>query len=481
MAKFFKRGMEVTFTIDDFTLEGRGVGHLSPGDRLSIIDPMGRACDLVLKEGDDRVGFTVFVPHVLPGDRVRVRLGKTKKRYGEGDLLEILEKSPDRVDTPCPHAGICNGCPFIALKRDEELAIKQSMVRDVLERIGRLEGEGLSLPEIVGQGEWGYRKKVNLRVNPNGFLSYTQSGSMDLFPIEKCPIVRPEIQEKIDLWQDEAERNPRFRAIVRKVRMVVIRWSSSGESLCFLITDPIDEEDRQELFSQVSLLNFDVLAQSANPREGDVSTGEEVFFGTQKTSIREDLMGYYFYISPPSFFQINGDIAPGLYDQAIRLLTEPEEGRMGDKVLDLYCGTGTTSLLLSGKVDQVLGIEILEEAVKDGQEACRVNGVDNVTFLPGRVEDLLTSSVMEDLAPTKALVDPPRKGLDPQVLEAIGNSTIQDLVYISCNPATLARDIEALSHYGFSLEFIRLYDMFPKTSNVEALTLLERDSHSESK
>lgn len=474
MAKFFKRGMEVTFTIDDFTLEGRGVGHLSPGDRLSIIDPMGRACDLVLKEGDDRVGFTVFVPHVLPGDRVRVRLGKTKKRYGEGDLVEILEKSPDRVDTPCPHAGICNGCPFIALKRDEEFALKQSMVRDVLERIGRLEGEGLSLPEIVGQGEWGYRKKVNLRVNPNGFLSYTQSGSMDLFPIEKCPIVRPEIQEKIDLWQDEAERNPRFRAIVRKVRMVVIRWSSSGESLCFLITDPIDDEDREELFRQLAILHFDVLAQSANPREGDVTMGEEVFFGTPKTSIREDLMGYHFFISPPSFFQINGDIAPLLYDQAIHLLAGPEDGRAGDRVLDLYCGTGTTSILISHQVGQVLGIEILEEAVEDGREACRANGVDNVTFLPGRVEDLLTSSVMEDMAPEKALVDPPRKGLDPRVLKAIGNSSIQDLVYISCNPATLARDMEALSHYGFSLEFIRLYDMFPKTSHVETVVLMSR-------
>ncbi|WP_304263644.1 23S rRNA (uracil(1939)-C(5))-methyltransferase RlmD [Kallipyga massiliensis] len=481
MEKFFKRGMEVTFTVDDFTLEGRGVGHLRPGDRLSFIDPMDRACDLVLDEGDDRVGFTVFVPHVLPGDRVRVRLGKTKKRYGEGDLVEILEKSPDRVNTPCPHAGICNGCPLIALGRDRELALKQSMVRDVLERIGRVEGQVLGLPEMVSREEWAYRKKVNLRVNPDGLLSYTQSASMDLFPIHKCPIVRPEIQDKIDLWQEEAGKNPRFRAIVQKVRMVVIRWSSSDESLCFLITDPIDDEDREELFSQLAILHFDVLAQSANPREGDVAMGEEVFFGTPKTSICEDLMGYHFFISPPSFFQINGDIAPLLYDQAIRLLAGSENGKAGDRVLDLYCGTGTTSLLLSGKVDQVLGIEILEEAVEDGREACRANGVGNVSFLPGRVEDLLTSPVLEDIAPKKALVDPPRKGLDPRALEAIGNSTIQDLVYISCNPATLARDMEALSHYGFFLGFIRLYDMFPKTSQVEALTLLVRDSHSESK
>lgn len=477
MAKFFKRGMEVTFTVDDFTLEGRGVGHLRSGDQ--VFSEGGPA--YTLSKGDDPVGFTIFTSHVLPGDRVRVRLGKTKKRYGEGDLLEILEKSPDWVDTPCPHAGICNGCPLIALRRDQELALKQSMVRDVLERIGRVDGQDLGLPEMVSRSEWAYRKKVNLRVNSDGLLSYTQSASMDLFPIEKCPIVRPEIQDKIDLWQEEAGKNPRFRAIVQKVRMVVIRWSSSGESLCFLITDPIDDEDREELFNQLAILHFDVLAQSANFREGDVAMGEEVFFGTPKTSIREDLMGYHFFISPPSFFQINGDIAPLLYDQAIRLLSGSTEGKAGDRVLDLYCGTGTTSLLLSGKVDQVLGIEILEEAVEDGREACRANGVENVSFLPGRVEDILTSPVLEDMAPTKALVDPPRKGLDPRALEAIGNSTIQDLVYISCNPATLARDMEALSHYGFSLGFIRLYDMFPKTSQVEALTLMVRDSHSESK
>ncbi|WP_019134200.1 23S rRNA (uracil(1939)-C(5))-methyltransferase RlmD [Kallipyga massiliensis] len=477
MAKFFKRGMEVTFTVDDFTLEGRGVGHLRPGDQ--VFSEGGSA--YTLGKGDAPVGFTIFTSHVLPGDRVRVRLGKTKKRYGEGDLLTILEKSPDRVDPPCPHAHICGGCPFIALTRDRELAFKQSMVRDVLERIGRVDGQDLGLPEMVSRSEWAYRKKVNLRVNPDGLLSYTQSASMDLFPIEKCPIVRPEIQDKIDLWQEEAGKNPRFRAIVRKVRMIVIRVSSLGETLCFLITDPIDDEDREELFGQLSPLAFDVLAQSANAQEGDVTMGEEVFFATPKTSIREDLMGYHFFISPPSFFQINGDIAPLLYDQAIRLLAGPEDGRAGDRVLDLYCGTGTTSLLLSGKVNQVLGIEILEEAVEDGREACRANGVDNVSFLPGRVEDLLASPVLEDMAPKKALVDPPRKGLDPRALEAIGNSTIQDLVYISCNPATLARDIEALSNFSFSLEFIRLYDMFPKTSQVEALTLLVRDSHSESK
>lgn len=470
MAKFFKRGMEVTFTVDDFTLEGRGVGHLRPGDQ--VFSEGGPA--YTLSKGADPVGFTIFTSHVLPGDRVRVRLGKTKKHYGEGDLVEILEKSLDRIDPPCPHAHVCGGCPFIALSRDRELALKQSMVRDVLERIGRVDGQVLALLEMVSRSEWAYRKKVNLRVNSDGLLSYTQSASMELFPIQKCPIVRPEIQNKIDLWQEEAGKNPRFRAIVRKVRVVVIRVSSLGETLCFLITDPIDDEDREELFGQLDILHFDVLAQSANPREGDVTMGEEVFFGTPKTSIREDLMGYRFFISPPSFFQINGDIAPLLYDQAIRLLAGPEDGRAEDRVLDLYCGTGTTSILMSNQVGQVLGIEILEEAVEDGREACRANGVENVSFLPGRVEDLLTSPVMEDMSPTKALVDPPRKGLDPRALEAIGNSTIQDLVYISCNPATLARDIEALSNFGFSLEFIRLYDMFPKTSHVETVVLMSR-------
>lgn len=456
---------EFSLVIDDMTQDGMGVGHLSAEDRLFL--PHG---SLALRGEDPRVGKAVFVAGVLPGDTVRVRSRKEKKQRIEADLIEILRPSAHRRVPPCPHAAICDGCALIAWEEHAQRDWKMRTVRESLVRIGGIAEE--TIPDFgwISETPLGYRNKLNLRLTPDGRLGYTKRGSHDVFPITDCVIADPRLSALIARWQEMAERESAWVELSRAIRMVVLRSSSKGECMVVLITDPLDDVAREALFSHLAPLGVDVLCQSENRRPGDVRITEPVRFATKETHLETQMSGLSFELSPASFFQVNRFLTPKLYETAIAQIGNDNDV----DVLDLYCGTGTTSLLLAQRVAHVVGVEVVPEAVRDARRNAQQNGIPNVSFLCGRAEDLIEVLTEQYPSAHLALVDPPRKGLDEAVRRAIASSAIQQLIYISCNPATLARDVKHFCAAGFRLESVTVCDMFAQTAHVETVVLMLR-------
>ncbi|MDY6085470.1 MAG: 23S rRNA (uracil(1939)-C(5))-methyltransferase RlmD [Peptoniphilaceae bacterium] len=456
---------DFSLVIDDLTQEGEGVGHLSASDRLFERD--GRTSAL----GDDpRVGMAVFVPGVLPGDIVRVHPMRKKKHRVEGVSRVLLRPSDRRRPSPCPHASVCDGCPLIAWKEEAQKEWKLETVRAALTRLGGFAEAELPVFSWLSADPIGYRNKVNLRVTSDGRLGYSKRGSHDVFPVTQCVIAHPLLQDVIQRWNAKAMKDPRWSSLVNPIRMVVLRVSSTDEMMMALVTDPIDGKSRAALWKALRPFGATVLCQSANARPGDVRLREPVFYATDRRALHTTIDGLQFSVSPASFFQVNRFLTPRLYETALEAIPSHADA----SVIDLYCGTGTTSLLLAQKVKEVIGVEVVRQAVNDARQNAVENGIENVTFLPARAEDVIDELTRKTSPATVGLVDPPRKGLDRAVREALAMSALQRLIYISCNPASLARDLHDLLAAGFRLQALTVCDMFAQTTEIETVSVLSR-------
>ena len=442
-----QKNEELELTIDTVTLEGAGVGRVD--------------------------GFAIFVPGALTGERVRVHIIKVAASYAVGKLLDIVEPSPYRMEPLCPVYARCGGCTFGHVSYEEELRIKERQVVDSLTRLGGL--KDVPLRPIIGMNSpERYRNKgafpYGMTENGPAFGFYAPR-SHRLVPVADCLIEQESVCRAIDAvkaWADRCHIRPYDEGTGKGcLRHAVVRVTTSGELMAVVVTKG-DLPRRKELIDALSFANS--VYWNRNDRNTNVIFGDSFTLLSGKPTLREPLCGFSFEVSPRSFLQVNPVQTQKLYGAALDLLApKPDE-----TAADVYCGIGTISLLLAQMAGRVIGVEVVPEAVENARENAARNGVQNASFLCVPAEEALPKLVANGQRIDCLTVDPPRKGCDPQVIDAILASGAKRMVYVSCNPATLARDVKLLTAGGFTVQIVQPVDMFPRCGHVETICLLKR-------
>jgi len=448
-----RQGEELELRIDSLAYGGNGVGRQD--------------------------GFVVFVRGGLPGDRVRARVTKVKRGFAEAAAEAVLEPSAERVAAPCRHFGVCGGCRFQDLAYEAQVASKEQQVRDALVRIGRVPEPPLD-PIVPAASQYGYRNKLeySFTAGDDGVdLGFHRAGRWDeVIGIEEC-LLTTELGNAVRLavrdWAREERLEPYDQATGEGyLRHLVYREGrNTGQVLVTLVTAPGERfeagyfVDVLRRFPEVRSIHW---AVNDTPAER-TNVPTTLLWGDE--AIEEELLGLRFRVRPNAFLQTNTEMAERLYSIARELaaLTGSES------VFDLYCGTGTIGLSLAGGARSVVGLEISEESVACAVENAELNAIENVRFLAGNVGQTLERLVEEAGRPDVVVVDPPRAGLAGKALPRTGALGATRIVYVSCNPTTLASDARVLrEEHGYELVRCVPVDMFPHTPHVESVSLLVR-------
>lgn len=438
-------------------------------------------------------GMTVFVPFVIPGDVVDIQTYRKRKSFAEGRVMRFVEYSKDRVEPVCEHFGVCGGCKWQMLPYPLQLKNKQQQIEDNLTRIGKVE-----LPEIMpimGAPETTfYRNKLEFTFSNKRWLTENEIGSEKEFTnMDALGFHIPGMFDKVldinKCWlQDDVSNQIRnsvrefclqnkfeffdIRAQVGLMRTLIIRTTSTGELMVIVVFFKDDEERRNMLmkhladtFPQITSLLYII-----NEKKNDTITDQEVITYKGNDCIYEEMEGLKFKIGPKSFYQTNSEQAYNLYKVAREFAQLSET----DLVYDLYTGTGTIANFIARSVSKVVGIEYVEEAIEDAKENSLANGINNTLFFAGDMKDILNQAfILEHGRPDVLITDPPRAGMHTDVVEAILFANPKRIVYVSCNPATQARDLNLLDA-NYKVTRVQPVDMFPHTHHVENVVLLER-------
>jgi 23S rRNA (uracil1939-C5)-methyltransferase len=425
-------------------------------------------------------GFVVFVRGGLPGDRVRARVTKTKRGFAEALVEVVLEPSDARVSAPCRHFGVCGGCRFQDLDYEAQLAAKEQQVRDALVRIGRFADPPLE-PIVPAASLYRYRNKLEYSFTRSGDdvdLGFHRAGQWDdVIGVEEC-LLTTDLGNAVRLavrdWAREERLEPYDQATgAGYLRHLVYREGrNTGQALVVLVTAPGERFETGYLvdvlrrFPEVRSIHW---AVNDTPAER-TNLPTTLLWGDE--AIEEQILGLRFRIRPTAFLQTNTEMAERLYAFAGELA-----GLTGaENVFDLYCGTGTIGLSLAGSAKAVWGVEISEEAVACAIENAELNEIANARFFAGNVGQSIEELVEEAGRPDVVVVDPPRAGLAGKALRRTGELRAPRIVYVSCNPTTLASDLQVLrDELGYELLRTRPVDMFPHTPHVESVSLLERN------
>ncbi len=427
-------------------------------------------------------GFTVFVEGGLIQDKVKVRINKSKKNYAVGDIVEIIEKSPFRVDRICSDdLKDCGGCQIQELDYNKQLELKTNEVKQVISRIGKL--ENVEIHETIGmQSPCRYRNKAQFpiqNINGSTAIGFYKKKSHDVIPTDMC-VIQHDINDKIikiiktyiqaynvSIY-NEMTHTGVLRHLVTKVGF------TTNEVMVVLVANGTNLPHLNELASVLkeNILGFKTLVLNVNKAKTNVILGKEnkVIYGNGK--INDYIGDLVFEISPLSFFQVNPVQTEVLYNKAL----EYAELKENDTVFDIYCGIGSISLFLAQKATKVYGIEIVEDAIKDAKINAKLNNLNNVEFYVGKAEEVVPKMYSEGKTANVVVVDPPRKGCDEKVLDTIVSMKPDRVVYVSCNPSTLARDLAYLDERGYKCVEIQPVDMFPHTMHVECCAKIVKKS-----
>jgi 23S rRNA (uracil1939-C5)-methyltransferase len=450
-----KRGEELELRIDSLAYGGNGVARVN--------------------------GFVVFVRGGLPGDLVRARVSKAKRGLAEAVAQSVLEPSSERVEAPGRHFGACGGCRFQDLAYESQLAAKQQQVRDALVRIGRIAGPPLE-PIVPAASVFGYRNKLeySFAAGEEGVrLGFHRAGRWDeIVDIDECLLTTDlgnAIRLAVRAWAREERLEPYDQSTgTGYLRHLVVREGrNTGQALVLLVTAPGERfetgyfVDVVRRFPEVRSVYW---AINDTPAER-TNVPAKLLWGEE--AIEEEILGLRFRLRPGAFLQTNTEMAERLYS-----LAREYAGLGGtENVLDLYCGTGTIALALARDAATVWGLEISEEAVACAIENAELNGIGNARFYAGNVGQTLEELVEESGPPDVVVVDPPRAGLAGKALRRTGALGAGRIVYVSCNPTTLASDVQVLrDEFGYELRRCRPVDMFPHTPHVESVSLLTRET-----
>lgn len=447
----WKKNASLTLEITGYTAEGMGVARWE--------------------------GRVVFIPGTILGERWEVQLLKVKTNVAWGRAVRLLDPSPERVELDCPLAGRCGGCQYRHMTYEEELRAKRQRVQDALTRVG---GVSLELPQVLGaENPLRYRNKVQFPVaqEKRGLaVGYYRARSHDVLDVDDC-LLQPEsvttLRRTFKGWM-ERYRVPAYDEGTCQglIRHLYVRTNQAGEALCCVVANgtrlPHVPELVQSLRQAVPTLAGLVL--NTNTKDTNVILGPNYRTIWGRDFLEERLCGMTFRLSVPSFFQINRAQTERLYAQALEFA-----GLTGQEtVLDLYCGIGTISLALAQRAGQVIGAEIVPEAVQDAQANAARNQVPNARFLCGDAGEAAFQLAAEGVRPQVICVDPPRKGLAPEVPEILASMAPERIVYVSCDPATLARDVKRFGELGYPAVKAQAVDLFPRTAHVETVVLLGR-------
>ena len=436
--------------------------------------------------------LAVFIPGALPGDQVRVRIQQIRSRYAIGRLIKLAEPSPDRIEPACPQALKCGGCTLQAMTYPAQLRHKQLLVADALLRIGKITSlDGIMRPIIGMAKPWHYRSKAQFPVAGSstqpeiGFYAsnshhVVHAPTCDVQP-PVCDLIRDTVAQHIKALQIEPYQETNHSGLLRHV---VIRIGfATGQVMVILVIDGDSLPGQIELYKELQekiaahddpdlpALHLASFCLNINKARSNLILTPEIRLLAGQSWIEEQILGLRYRISPLAFFQVNPQQTAQLY--AVTLALAALTG--SETVLDLYCGTGSISLLLARKAKRVIGIEVVAEAIADARVNAEINGIENVEFLTGEAEKLLPEMAAAGLTADVAVVDPPRKGCAPALINTLIELGIDRIVYVSCNPATLARDIALLQPAGYDLQAVQPVDMFPWTGHVETVVLMSRD------
>ena len=417
-------------------------------------------------------GRVVFVHGALRGEKCRVLILKTLKSVAFAKVLEVIEPSSERITPDCPYFPRCGGCTYRHIRYEEELRLKKQRVQDNLSRIG---GSDVTVEEILGARDTlRYRNKAQYPVSKDGAVGFYRARTHEVIECEHCLLVKPEADAAAEALR-EYMQSCRVAGYDEKtgrglVRHLYVRSNAAGESLvCVLVNgDKLPKEDRLVTLLRDACPKCTGIVLGTNTKKGNVILGDRyrTLWGSDR--LEDTLCGKTFRLSVPSFYQVNRVQAERLYAKAIEFASLTGQ----ETVLDLYCGAGTITLALSDHAKKVLGAEIVPEAIGDARENAARNGVKNAEFFCGDASDVAKKLARENLRPDVITVDPPRKGLAADVVESIAEMQPGRVVYVSCDSATMARDVKRLADLGYTAQRACAVDMFPRADHVETVVLL---------
>lgn len=454
-----KKNNDYEIVIEDMTMNGEGVGRIN--------------------------GYALFVKDAITGDKIISRAVKLKKNYGYGRLMEIIEPSPYRVASPCPVSRACGGCTLMAMDYKKQLEFKNSIIKNNLYKIGGI--KDIELPPVLGMDNpYRYRNKAQFPVgtdkNGNIIMGFYAGRTHSIIPTDDCLIgtkdnagILAKIKEYMLKYKVEAYNEESHTGLVRHI-LIRSGFTTGQIMVCIVINGESlpGESELVKMLQTVPLCNDGKIASimtNINRDRTNVIMGREcrLIFGTPYI---EDYIGNIKYrISPLSFYQVNPVQTKVLYEKALEFaaLTGKET------VWDLYCGIGTISLFLAGKAKMVYGVEIVPEAIEDAIENARLNGIENARFYVGKAEEVLPEKYeKESIKADVIVVDPPRKGCDETLLKTMVDMQPDRIVYVSCDSATLARDLKYLTANGYEVKKVQGVDQFCHSGHVETVCLLSK-------
>lgn len=423
--------------------------------------------------------FTVFVQGALIGEKVKVKIVKVAKNYAYGKLLDIIETSKHRADPVCSIYKNCGGCQLQHMSYEGQLGFKTQRVKEVIARIAKL--NDVAVHNTLGMEQpYRYRNKVQLpvgKVNGELRIGFYAPRSHDIIGMDTCHI-QDEVADKVvgltKEWMLKHNLEP-YNELEDKgnIRHIMIRRGfKTSEVMVVVVTrdEKLPYSDEFVSLMQSNIEGLKSVIQNVNPKKTNVILGDKnkVLWG--ETIITDYIGKFRFNISPLSFFQVNPAQTEVLYSKALEYADLTGE----ETVFDAYCGTGTISLFLSQKAKKVYGVEIVPQAIEDAKKNALQNGVDNVEFLVGQSEKVIPELIDKGVKADVVVVDPPRKGCEKSLLEAISKMAPRRIVYVSCDPATLARDLGILEELGYRAVEVQPVDNFPQTAHVECVVGLRR-------
>lgn len=441
-----KKNTKHIVTIDGYSAEGAGVARLE--------------------------GLVVFIPETIRGERWEILLLKVNKSVAWGKAVTLLEASPERIALDCIHSGKCGGCQYRHMSYSEECIAKGQRVVDSLRKMG---GVSVEFPPLLGAKiPDRYRNKVQFPVageDAGVKIGFFRPRSHDIIDVEDC-LLQPKsagaLRQVVKTWMEQNDVLPYDEKTEKGlVRHLYLRTNQAGQALCCLVINGIKVPNSEALIAALCQADENLVGiiLNVNRKATNVILGEKFRPLWGQSHLEEELCGLKFKLSAQSFFQINHPQAEVLYGKALEFA-----GLTGtETVLDLYCGIGTISLCMAKKAGQVIGCEIVPEAIRDAIQNAERNGVENARFICGDAGEIATQLEQEGIRPDVICVDPPRKGLSPEVPAILAGMNPQRIVYVSCDPATLARDVKRFAELGYVFREGQAVDMFPRTGHVETV------------
>lgn len=453
----FRKNDVITLEIEDCGIDGEGIGKAD--------------------------GFTVFVKDAVIGDTVRVKMMKTKKNYGYGRLLEVLNPSPYRVEPKCPYARQCGGCQIQELSYERQLAFKEAKVRGHLERIGGF--RDIPMEPIIGMEEpFHYRNKAQFPVGRNKegkiITGFYAGRTHTIIENRDCALgvpVNKEVLDRVISYMETYGIDPYDETTGKGlVRHIFIRYGFfTGEVMVCIIANGKSLPHAEKLIASLQEIpGMTSITLNVNKSKSNVILGEKLHLLWGQTFITDKIGNISYQISPLSFYQVNPMQTGKLYAKALEYADLHGE----ETVWDLYCGIGTISLFLAQQAKFVRGVEIVPAAIEDARRNAALNKITNTEFFVGKAEEVLPREYERNGVYADVIViDPPRKGCDEVLLNTMLKMQPKRIVYVSCDSATLARDLKYLCGNGYSLEKVCVVDQFGNTVHVETVVLMSRVSN----